>query len=64
MDAGAAGACAILRGRACWRWLGRDPIAMIALIRSMCLSVNHTGTRAQVMQHDLKSNVVDLVLCI
>ena len=48
MEAAAMGACNVLRGRACWRLVGRDSVSLTALLRAICLSARHTSIKSQV----------------
>eukprot|EP00873_Tetraselmis_striata_P045158 jgi/Tetstr1/465422/TSEL_010106.t1 len=53
MEAMALGACTVLRGRACWRLAGRNPVAMAVVMRALCLSSEHTSLRSQAAINDL-----------
>jgi len=46
-EAHAVGACAVLRGQACWRFTRRSPPAFAALVRGMCSALRHDSDSAQ-----------------
>ena len=47
-EAAVLGACAVLRGRACWRHTARDPLSVTAVMYAVCLSAKHASLRSQV----------------